>query len=67
MEIVFNEFRDRFLSFVGGLGPALGAAFLDFLGIENRLENRGIFGDVTDPEFWIWGRRSTSDLVPLKK
>ena len=42
----FNEFQDRFLSFVGSLGDR----FSDFLSLENRLENRGVFGDATDPE-----------------
>ena len=46
MEIVFNEFRDRFLLFFGGLGNC----FSGFSGLQNRLENRGIFGDETDPE-----------------
>ena len=29
----------------------LGDRFSDFLGLENRHENRGNFCDVTDPEF----------------
>ena len=33
---------------------ALGIVFSDFLSLKNRLKNRGIFGDVTDPEFWFW-------------
>ena len=60
IEIAFYEFRDRFVSFFGGLGDR----FSGFLVLENRLENRGILGDVTDPEFWIWWGGSTSDLDP---
>ena len=51
MEIVFKEFRDRFLSFFGGLG----SRFSDFLGLGNRLENEAIFSDETDPEKLNWG------------
>ena len=36
MEIVFNEFRDRFLSFFGRLGKS----FSGFLGFENMFENQ---------------------------
>ena len=32
-----------------------GCQLAGLLGPENRLENRGFFGDVTDPEFGIWG------------
>ena len=39
MEIVFNEFQDRFLSFFGGLG----GSFSEFFSLENRLENEGFF------------------------
>ena len=39
MEIVFKEFRDRFLVFFG----CLGSRFSDFLGLENKLENETIF------------------------
>ena len=46
MEIVFSEFRDRFLVFVG----CLGSRFSDFLGLENMLENEAIFSEKTDPE-----------------
>ena len=46
MEIVFNDFRDRFLLFFGSLG----SGFSGFLGLENRLESEGIFCDVPDPE-----------------
>ena len=61
MEIVFSEFRDACLSFFRRLGNR----FSDFLGLEDRFENRGIFGDATDPEFGIWGRRSTRYLGRL--
>ena len=44
-----------------------GDRFSDLLGMENRLENRGIFGDVTGPEPRIWRSGSTADLGPLKK
>ena len=60
--IVLNEFRNRFLLFLRSLGDR----FSDFLDLENRLENRWIFGDVTDLEFGIWGHRSTGYLGPLK-
>ena len=36
MEIVFNEFLDRFLLFFGGLG----SRFSSFLGLESRILNR---------------------------
>ena len=39
MEIVFKEFRDRSLVFFG----CLRNRFSDFLGIENKLENKTIF------------------------
>ena len=32
----------------------LGDRFSDLCGLERRLENRGIFGDVADSEFGIW-------------
>ena len=38
MEIVFKEFRDRILVFFGSLGDR----FSDFLGLENKLENKRI-------------------------
>ena len=41
------NFLDRFLSFFGGLG----GRFSGFLGLENGLEIRGIFGDVTNVRF----------------
>ena len=41
MEIVFNEFRDRFLSFVGGLR----SCFSDFFTLENKLENEANFSE----------------------
>ena len=44
----------------GGLGDR----FYDFSGLENRLENRGNFGDVTDPVPGIWQGGSTSDSDP---
>ena len=50
MGIVFNAFRDGFLSLV----EAFGSRFSGFLGLGNRLGNEAIFGDVTDPEKWIW-------------
>ena len=62
-EIVFYGFRGRLLPFFGSVGDR----FSDFLGLENRLENRRVFGDVTDLAFLIWGRRSTSDLGLLKR
>ena len=40
---------------LGGLGDR----FSDFLSVENRLENEGCFGDVTDPEPGIWRGGST--------
>ena len=57
-EIVFNEFRVRFWLFF----RCLGGRFSGFLGPENRLENRRIFGDVTNSKPRGRGRRSTSDL-----
>ena len=63
MEIVLNKFRGRCLSFFGRLGDH----FSDFLGLENRFENRGFFGDVTDPEPGIWDWWSTSALDPIKR
>ena len=56
---LFNDFGIDFYRFL----EALGAVFSDFLSLENRLEHRGIFGDVTDPEFWIWRGGSTCDLA----
>ena len=50
MKIVFNAFLNRFVSFFESLGDC----FSGFLGLENTLENEGIFNDVTDPEQWIW-------------
>ena len=50
MEIVFNELRDRCLSFF----ESLGKRFSDFLSLESRLENDAIFSDVTNPETLIW-------------
>ena len=62
MEIVLNEFRDRFLLFFKSLGDR----FSDLFSLENRLENEGIFCDVTDPELGIGWGESTTDLSPLK-
>ena len=45
------KFGVDFLSFFASLGSRLS----DFSSLENRLENEGIFCDVTDPEFGIWG------------
>ena len=45
MEIVFDEFRDRFLLLFEGLGSSLSG----FRGLENKLENERFFGDVTAP------------------
>ena len=33
-------------------------------GIDFRFENKGIFGNVTDPEPGIWRGESTTDLGP---
>ena len=63
MEIVFREFRDRSLSFFGGLG----GRFAGVLGLENRRENEGFFCDLTDPESGIWWGGSTTNLSPLKR
>ena len=60
MEIVFNEFRVRFVSFVGGLG----ARFSGCLGPENRFENKGIFGDVAHSKPLIRRGGSGTDLGP---
>ena len=49
MEIVFNKFRDRFLLFL----KALEAVFLIF-SLENRLENKTFFSDITERESGIW-------------
>ena len=49
MEIVFNEFRDGFLLFLGSLRNR----FSDFLGFENRLENEAILSEKPDPHNWI--------------
>ena len=40
---------------------ALGAAFLFFFGLEDRLENRGIFIVGTDPETVSWRGRSATE------
>ena len=62
MEDVFHKCLSRFVSFF----KCLGSCFSSFVGLQNRLENEGIFSDVMDAEKWIWGRRSTIDLSPLK-
>ena len=62
MKDVFNEFRDRFSLFF----ESLGNRFSDFVSLENKLENTPIFSDITKSEPGIWGRRSTTDLSPLK-
>ena len=49
------SWKSFLMNFGIDLFGSLGDRFSDFLGLENRLENRGIFGDVTNPEFWIWG------------
>ena len=54
-EAVFYEFGDRVLPFFGG-------PFSDFMDLENKVENRGIFDDLTDPDFWIWRAGSTGYL-----
>ena len=46
MEFVFDGCRGRFLLFLG----ILGSRFLGFLGFENRLANKGTFGDEADAE-----------------
>ena len=46
------------MSFLGGLGTC----FSGVLGLENRLENRGIPGDVTDSKSLIWRGGSSTDL-----
>ena len=46
MEIVFKEFRDRFVMFVG----CLGNRFSDFSGVENKLENKAVFNEKPDLE-----------------
>ena len=48
MEIVFSEFRDRYLLFLGGPG----SRFSDFLGLGNKLENETIFGEKPNPKTW---------------
>ena len=50
MEIVFSEFRDGFVSFVGSLG----SRFSDILSLERKLKNQTIFGVKTDLESGIW-------------
>ena len=52
MEIVFNEFRDRFLLFV----KSIGNRFSGFLGLENRLKMKGFFVMQADPEKLNWVR-----------
>ena len=61
MHIVFNEFRDRFSCFL----IALGTVFSGFFSLENKLENEGIFCDVTDPEYLNW-RGNLGVLGPSK-
>ena len=55
MEIVLMIFQSRF-------SGCFGDRFPGFLGLENRFENRWIFGDVTDPETLNWGGESGPDL-----
>ena len=50
MEIVFNDFRARFLLFFGSFG----SGFSIFLGLENKLENEAILNEKTDPETLNW-------------
>ena len=45
MDIVFHEFRDGFLSFLG----ILGSSFPDLVILENRSANRRNFVTKTDP------------------
>ena len=58
MEIVFNELWGRILSFFKSIGDRLSG----FLGLGNRVENKRIFGAVTDPESGIWRGGSGTDL-----
>ena len=50
MEIVFKEFRNRFLLFL--LMPL--DCFSDILSFENKLENETIFDEIQNLKFWIW-------------
>ena len=54
MEIVLKEFLDRFVVFFG----CLESCFSDYLGFENKLENKAIFCEKLDLKNWIWVRRS---------
>ena len=54
MEIIFDEFRDVFLLFVGRLG----IGFSNFLSLENKLENETIFCEKPDLKTSIWLGRS---------
>ena len=54
MEIVFKEFQDCFLMFVG----CLESRFSEFFGLENKLENRTIFCEIQNLKPWIWLGRS---------
>ena len=42
---------------------ALGIVFLIFRALKTDLKIEGIFGDVTDPEFWNWRGGSTTHLT----
>ena len=57
------KFRVVFFLFSRSLGGRLFGS----LGLENRVENRGIFGDVVDLEARIWRGESTTDLGPLTR
>ena len=57
-EIVFCEFVDRFLSLLEGIG----SRFSGFLGLDNRLENRELFGAVAVSKSLIWRGGSTEYL-----
>ena len=50
LEIVFEEFRNVFLMFSG----VFGRCFSEFLGLENKLENRTIFYEIQNPNNPIW-------------
>ena len=58
----FEESRDGFVSFSGGLG----SCFSDFLSRENKLENTTPFSDITKSESGTCWGRSPRYLCPLK-
>ena len=59
-ETVFYEFRNRFLSFLEGLGNS----FSGFLCLENKLKIRRIFNEKTNLEPGIWRTGSTQNCGP---